>query len=97
MKKITRIISLIFLLFFAACHLENDQQKTEFISAPKDTTPPKDYSNVVFATKKDTTCGMPLSAGIGDTLHWKGKVYGFCSKQCKDAFVARLKKDNKME
>jgi YHS domain-containing protein len=29
---------------------------------------------------------MPASAGIADTAHYKGKVYGFCSKECKDEF-----------
>ena len=37
--------------------------------------------------KKDPSCGMPVSAGIGDTAHYKGKVLGFCSKECKDEFL----------
>jgi hypothetical protein len=27
--------------------------------------------------KKDPSCGMPLTAGIGDSLHYNGKVLGF--------------------
>ena len=79
-----------------ACNSAGDK-KIEFISPAKDTGPKKDYTKVVFASKKDTTCGMPLSAGIGDTLHWNGKVYGFCSKECKDAFVEKLKKEKKLQ
>lgn len=45
------------------------------------------YKEVVFDSKKDLVCGMPTSAGISDTLHYKDKVYGFCSKECKDEFV----------
>jgi YHS domain-containing protein len=37
--------------------------------------------------KIDLSCGMPLTSGIGDTCHYNGKVYGFCSKECKDEFV----------
>lgn len=37
--------------------------------------------------KKDFVCRMPLTAGIGDTVHYKGKVYGFCSKGCKESFL----------
>ncbi len=37
--------------------------------------------------KRDPSCGMPVSAGIGDTAHYKGKVLGFCSKECKDEFL----------
>ena len=37
--------------------------------------------------KRDPSCGMPLAAGIGDTAHYKNKVLGFCSKECKDEFL----------
>ena len=37
--------------------------------------------------KKDPSCGMPVSAGIADTAHFKGKVYGFCSEECKNLFL----------
>lgn len=37
--------------------------------------------------KFDPSCGMPVTAGIGDTVHYKGKVIGFCSKECKDDFL----------
>jgi YHS domain-containing protein len=36
--------------------------------------------------KKDPTCGMPVTAGISDTAHYKDKVIGFCSAGCKDDF-----------
>ena len=36
--------------------------------------------------KKDPTCGMPVTAGISDTVHYKDKVIGFCSTECKDEF-----------
>jgi YHS domain-containing protein len=35
---------------------------------------------------RDPSCGMPLTAMIEDTLHYKGKVYGFCSDECRDEF-----------
>jgi hypothetical protein len=77
------------------CNSANDKQ-TQFDSLPSDTAAKKDFTNITFASKRDTTCGMPLSAGIGDTLQWNGKVYGFCSKKCKDVFVEKLKKENKL-
>ena len=36
--------------------------------------------------KKDPTCGMPVTAGISDTAHYKDKIIGFCSAGCKDEF-----------
>jgi hypothetical protein len=29
---------------------------------------------------------MPVSAGVSDTLHFRDKVLGFCSTECKDSF-----------
>ncbi len=40
-----------------------------------------------FDYKKDPSCGMPLTAGLEDTTTYKGKLYGFCSKECKEAFL----------
>ncbi len=49
--------------------------------------PAADYSNVSFDATKDFVCGMPIKAGVEDTAHYNGKVYGFCSKECKDEFA----------
>lgn len=45
------------------------------------------YKEVKFDSNKDFICGMPTSAGVSDTAHYKEKVYGFCSKECKDEFL----------
>lgn len=45
------------------------------------------YNNVKFDNTKDLLCGMPLNTGVVDTVHYNGKVYGFCSKRCKDEFM----------
>jgi YHS domain-containing protein len=44
------------------------------------------FDHLLVDNKKDPSCGMPVTAGIGDTAHYKGKVLGFCSKECKEAF-----------
>ncbi|MDP4128855.1 MAG: YHS domain-containing protein [Bacteroidota bacterium] len=36
---------------------------------------------------RDPSCGMPLSKAVEDTLHYGGKVYGFCSDECRDEFI----------
>jgi len=38
---------------------------------------------------------MPLSAGVEDTLVLNGKVYGFCSTECKNEFATILKQQHK--
>ena len=44
------------------------------------------FSVSMVNNKKDPTCGMPVTAGISDTAHYKDKVIGFCSSGCKDEF-----------
>ena len=41
-----------------------------------------------LATNKDLNCDMPLSEGaIADTASYQGKIYGFCSSECKADFM----------
>ena len=44
------------------------------------------YSVKDVDNRIDPSCMMPLSAGIGDTLHYLGLVLGFCSLECKKDF-----------
>lgn len=45
------------------------------------------YSASVVDNKKDPSCGMPVTAGISDTMHYNNKVLGFCSAECKADFA----------
>lgn len=51
-----------------------------------------DITAIQFASKKDTICGMPIKMGVADTLNIKGKIYGFCATECKEAFKKQLAK-----
>jgi YHS domain-containing protein len=80
--------------FVAACNTPSGKSATQKINTPDSlvmTAKPADsspaYTAEMLDSKKDHVCGMPLSVGISDTAHYKGKAYGFCSKECKDAFV----------
>jgi YHS domain-containing protein len=53
----------------------------------KSETQKQKYTAAMVDNKKDPNCGMPVTAGIQDTVHYKGKVYGFCSDECRDAFL----------
>lgn len=52
---------------------------------PSDSTP--NFKANMVSNKRDFICGMPVTAGIADTAHYKGKVYGFCATECKDEFM----------
>jgi len=41
-----------------------------------------------LASNKDFNCGMNLEEGsIADTTTYNGKIYGFCSSECKADFL----------
>lgn len=82
------------LLVLFSCHQADTKTaasaaKTDTAAASTDETPGVSAAlkGLGFAYKKDPSCGMPLSAGLEDTTTYKGKLYGFCSKECKDAFL----------
>jgi YHS domain-containing protein len=62
------------------------EKKMETISAIKDTAAAS-LAKLSFDSKKDLSCGMPITAGISDTAHYKSKLYGFCSAECKADFL----------
>jgi YHS domain-containing protein len=85
---------LIIMLAIAACHQNPKSEENEAASAvatdsmvvKTDNAKPK-FTAAMVDNKKDPNCGMPVTAGIADTVHYKGKVYGFCSDECRDAFL----------
>jgi YHS domain-containing protein len=87
MKKC--IITLVILSLISAC--KNESKNEVQVQVPlAGITPPdtlKKFSLSLVDNKKDLVCGMPLVYGIGDICHYKGKYYGFCSKECKDTFM----------
>lgn len=44
-------------------------------------------NHLIVDNQKDPSCGMPTSAGISDTVHYKDHVLGFCSKECREDFM----------
>jgi YHS domain-containing protein len=45
------------------------------------------YTAAMVDNAKDPSCGMPVGAGVEDTVHYNNKTLGFCSKECKDDFI----------
>ena len=70
-----------------ACHNNQDNQDArqkamEKVAAPSE----RSLDKLATENKRDFICSMPLTAGIGDVSHYQGKIYGFCSKECKKEF-----------
>ena len=94
MKKLSAFC-LLLIAGITACKQNESHTTKADTTARQFIKPVNKFEGIQFASKKDTSCGMPLSAGLEDTVHFKNKVYGFCSKECKDEFVKTLQKENK--
>ncbi len=80
---------LLLIACMSACqHMEKVAEKgLGADSTIKKTEEVKSYDVALVDNRKDPTCGMPVTAGINDTAHYKAKVIGFCSAECKAEFV----------
>jgi YHS domain-containing protein len=91
MKKMSLSFTSVFLIavfFVISCHsaASNESHPDSAVPIKTDSTAAK-FTAAMVDNRKDPSCGMPVTAGIEDTLHYSGKVYGFCSEECKQAFL----------
>lgn len=86
MRYVFSVIALSLVLL--ACNSEKKRQPATTIQTADSSLvkPAKDFSKLQFDYNRDPVCRMPLTAGIGDTATYKGKLYGFCSPECKGEF-----------
>jgi YHS domain-containing protein len=83
----TLAFALVIGFFAVACgsgDTKTEAPVTDSTAMQKDTT--HLFEHLLVNNKKDPTCGMPVTAGISDTAHYKELVLGFCSKECKEEF-----------
>ncbi len=90
MKKILPLFASVF--FLVSC--KNNEKVEPKAEIKKDTVvaiaaKPVDFKSIAIDYKKDPVCGMPITAGIEDTLLYKGKIIAFCSKGCKASFIEK--------
>ena len=60
-------------------------------NAPKQAAPEQASPTAAaytLASDKDPVCEMHIDATVEDTAHYNGKIYGFCSPDCKESFKA---------
>jgi YHS domain-containing protein len=84
MQKIILFLFTAFLLFSACTSSSTSEKKEEMKAETKlDITPD------MLAVKVDPICGMNMEQSpIGDTMTYKGNLYGFCHSGCKEEFKA---------
>lgn len=64
----------------AACNQEQHTHENE--SSAK-----LDASKIQLASETDPVCKMSVKKEMADTAMYEGKIYGFCSKNCKKEFL----------
>ena len=87
MKKIIWIVSIVTSL--TACgnnNQETNQAAPQENTSDMGTANEHQYTPAMVTNKTDLICGMPTTAGISDTAHYKGDAYGFCSAERKAEF-----------
>ena len=74
------------ILFVGSCNLDTKSPTSDAVMHNADSAKTK-FTTAMVDNRKDPSCGMPVTAGIADTIHYNGKVFGFCSDECKQAFL----------
>ena len=92
MRKYACVAFFIIFVFFDACKNETGgggKKVSHHRSKPINQNIIKEIiiDTNLLASKKDPVCYMPLLTVIADTCSYKGKLYGFCSKSCKEDFL----------
>ncbi len=83
MKNIVYILLLVLVL--SSCKKEESKKEVKETSFEK---PTNALNNLKYNNKIDFYCQMDIvKYGVSDTVIYKGKLYGFCSKMCKDEFL----------
>lgn len=95
MNKFHLVFAIATVISIYSCKEQKTETHNALAELPKTEDFKSKYDDVKFASNKDTTCGMPLGNSIADTLALDGKVYGFCSEQCKHAFDSLLVAEHK--
>ena len=92
MKKIMVSFLVGGMISLSACHNQPREKNLTEAKTPVTEAAPK-FTAAMVDNQKDPSCGMPVAAGIEDTIHYKGKVLGFCSKECRDEFLKNPEKN----
>jgi len=75
-KTFSLSLALAFLL--AACQQNSPKAPASIPTASAETLP--------WATDLDLVCEMKVDQTVEDTVHYNGKIYGFCNPNCKAEF-----------
>ncbi|SMC50419.1 YHS domain-containing protein [Moheibacter sediminis] len=84
MKTITIITTAIIATSIFSC--KEKQEQIEVKNADEHIMHASQNLDVKVDNKIDPICEMETAGHVSDTIHYDGKIYGFCSSGCKEEF-----------
>ncbi|MBL7783979.1 MAG: YHS domain-containing protein [Saprospiraceae bacterium] len=84
MKNYSVILLFLGVVLLAACKHQTPSNTTQTTTEQPAT---EKASTVVLDNTIDPICEMSVDGTAEDTVHYQGKVYGFCSEHCKKEFM----------
>jgi len=79
---IIKILSFTALSIFLLAACQQSAPKT-----PPSTATASSTETLPWATDIDLVCEMKVDKTTEDTVHYGGKIYGFCNPSCKETFL----------
>lgn len=86
MKNFSIILLVVGVVLLAACKQHTPPNTTAGQTTTEQPAGEK-APTVVLANTIDPICEMSVDGSVEDTVHYQGKVYGFCSEHCKKEFM----------
>lgn len=86
MKKRTIFVAAALAIAIFSCKESNHQHDTE-VHVMDEHQADSQKLQVTVDNAKDPVCEMSTADHLSDTIQYEGKVYGFCSTQCKEDFA----------
>lgn len=87
MKTNTILAITILSIFSISCGEKQEHKEMEVKSANAEVMHAAHNLDVKVENKIDPICEMETEGHVSDTIHYEGKVYGFCSSGCKEEFA----------
>ena len=86
MKNHSFILLLLGVVLLAACKHQTPSNTTSGQTATEQPAAGQ-AATVALDNTIDPICEMSVDGTVEDTVHYQGKVYGFCSEHCKKEFM----------
>jgi YHS domain-containing protein len=82
----TMKIKILHLAILTATLLTACQSKPAKPVSNEPSTPAATIGGLAWAGDQDVVCEMKVDQTVEDTVHYAGKVFGFCGASCKETF-----------